>query len=109
MDLRAFFQKIRQVEKDITGTHAIVVSNETSDGGRPGQVSEVARGVAARMIVEGRARLATPEESIGYHKDLAEAVELARRRDLIGKAHVQLLSDSDIEALRGALKPAKSS
>ena len=35
MDLRAFFQKIRQVEKDITGTHAIVVSNGRPTAGVP--------------------------------------------------------------------------
>ncbi len=109
MDLRAFFQKIRQVEREIAGTHAIVVSNETSDGGRPGQVSEVAKGVAARMIVEGRARLATPDERTQYQTEMTQGVEAVKRRELVGRAQVRLLSDSDIEALRSALKPAKSS
>lgn len=107
MDLRVFFQKVRQQEKEIPGSHAVVVSTETPDGGRPGQTAEVARRVAARMIVEGKARLATPEECARYQADVARGIEAAKRRDTIGKAQVRLLSDSDIEALRNALKPAK--
>ena len=48
VDLRVFYQKVRQLEKEITGNHAVVVSNETPDGGRPGQMNEVPRAVAAR-------------------------------------------------------------
>jgi cytochrome c553 len=69
----------------------------------------VAKGVAARMIVEGRARLATPDERTQYQTEMLQGVEAAKRRELVGRAQVRLLSDSDIEALRGALKPAKSS
>ncbi len=109
MDLRVFFQKVRQLEKEIAGSHAVVVSNETPDGGRPGQISEVAKGVAARMIVEGKARLATPEERAQYQAEVARGIEAAKRRELMGKAQVRLLSDSDIESLRSALRPAKGS
>ncbi len=63
MDLRMFYQKLRKIEQDIVDPHVVVVSQETSDGGRAGQKVEVSRSSAARLIVEGRARLATAEEA----------------------------------------------
>ncbi|HLJ47564.1 MAG TPA: hypothetical protein VKU01_16225 [Bryobacteraceae bacterium] len=66
MDLRAYFQKIRSTEKSIAAEHVIVVSLETQDGGREGQSSEVTRANAAKLIVDGKARLATPAESAAY-------------------------------------------
>ncbi len=109
MDLRLFYQKVRQLEKEMTGSHAVVVSNETSDGGRPGQTAEVPKGVAARMIVEGKARLATAEECARHQAGVALAMDTAQRRELTGRTQARLLSDGDIEALRSALKPAKGS
>jgi hypothetical protein len=109
VDLRAFFQNVRQQEKQIPGSHAVVVSTETPDGGRPGRTTEVAKDVAARMIVEGKARLATPEECAQHQAGVAQGVDAVRRREEMGRAHVRLLSDSDIEMLRSALKPGKSS
>jgi len=109
VDLRAFYQKIRQLETEIPGSHAVVVSNETPDGGRAGRISEVPKALAARMIVEGKARLATAEESTRHHAGLERAVEDARRAVLLGRASERLLSDADVEALRVALKPGKGS
>jgi len=39
------------------------VSRETPDGGRAGVKTQVPRALAARMIVEEKADLATPEEA----------------------------------------------
>ena len=108
MDLTAFFRKIRQLEKEIAGDYAVVVSNETPDGGISGRTANVPRTLAARMVVEGKARLATPEESARHHSEMARASEEGRKRELLGRAQVRLLSDGDIEALRSALKPAKN-
>jgi len=66
MDLRNFYQKIRQTEAEIGPEHVVVMSLETPDGGKPGSRTEVARLLAARLIVEGRARLATAEEAEDY-------------------------------------------
>jgi hypothetical protein len=107
VDLRVFYQKIRKLETELDGDFMVVVSQETGDGGRPGQMVEVARPLAARMIVEGRARLATPEERKARQSALERAAEAAKRRDLVEKARVRLLSDADIDALRSAIKPPK--
>jgi len=108
VDVTGFYRKIRQLEKEIEGDHVVVVSNETPDGGVGGRTTNVAKAVAARMVVEGKARLATPEESAQYHAETARAIDAARKRELLGKAQVRLLSDGDVEALRNALKPAKN-
>ncbi len=108
MDLRVFYQKIRKLEKELNGDYVVLVSNETGDGGRSGQTVEVAKPLAARMIVEGRARLATPDECKTRQKALERAVEAAQRRELVEKAHVRLMSDADIDALRASVKPSKS-
>ena len=70
MDLRVFYQKIRKVELEIADSHVVVVSLETPDGGKPGVKTEVTRENAARMIVEGSARLASKSEASDYHDHL---------------------------------------
>lgn len=62
MNLQQYYQKIREWELAISGEDAWVVSEETADGGRAGIVNEVPRKVAAKMIVDGIARLAAAEE-----------------------------------------------
>ncbi|MBV8730802.1 MAG: hypothetical protein JO336_13440 [Acidobacteriia bacterium] len=66
MDLRTYFQKIRDVESQIGDPYTIVVSVETGDGGRAGTTTEVSRAVAAKMIVDGSARLATAKEKQAF-------------------------------------------
>lgn len=59
MDLRQYYLAIQQAEKTIQGDAVVVVSTATEDGGRAGILSEVTRHAAARMVVEGKAVLAT--------------------------------------------------
>ena len=62
MDLRGYYQKIKEVEAKIADAFAVIVSLESPDGGKAGTQTEVTRSLAARMIVNGRARLATAAE-----------------------------------------------
>ena len=59
MDLRAYYQKIRQIEAEIREDSVVMVSLETPDGGRAGIRTEVPRAVAARMIADQKADLAS--------------------------------------------------
>ena len=61
MDLRIYYQTIRRIEAEIPEDSVVVVSLETSDGGRPGVRTEVPRAVAARLIVDQKAELASAE------------------------------------------------
>jgi hypothetical protein len=66
MDLRQYYLAIQQVENTIQDNAVVVVSTETDDGGRAGTLSEVTRHAAARMVVEGKALLATEEQKAHY-------------------------------------------
>lgn len=104
MDLRGFYQKIARAKEMIPTPFAVVVSADTPDGGRAGLLSEVAREVAARLIVEGRARLASESEALNFYADRAEAARLALEREAQQTLKVALLSDRDLEAVRIQLK-----
>jgi hypothetical protein len=107
MDLRAFFQKLRKIEHEITDPHVVMVSQETPDGGRAGQLAEVSRSNAARLILEGHARLATTEESAEFRAAARKAQEDAQQRVLAEKVHVNVISDSDLRALKSASRVEK--
>ena len=96
MDLKQYFRKIRQVEAGLIETFPLVVSLETPDGGKPGLVSEISREEAAKLIVEGRAVLASEEEKELYREQQARAKEAAERGDLAKRVQVAIMSDRDL-------------
>ncbi len=63
MDLRKFYQRIRGIEAEVHGDFAVIVSRVTPDGGRAGVMCDVARAVAARLVAEEKADLATADEA----------------------------------------------
>ena len=73
MDLRAYYQKIRETEEKLVDQFPVVVSCETQDGGRNGVCTEVSRSLAAKMLVEGAVREATADELRNFRKALADA------------------------------------
>lgn len=83
MELRAYYQKIRRIEAEIGDESAVVSSRETPDGGQAGVLTEVPRAIAARMIADGRAELASGDEAARFHLDVEEKRRVAlgvRRR-----------------------------
>lgn len=66
MDVRVYYQKIRKVEAEIPEPYVVVVSRETPDGGKPGVMTDVPRFLAAKLIVEDQAVLASPEETARF-------------------------------------------
>jgi hypothetical protein len=107
MDLRAFYLKLRKIEQEIPDSHVVVVSNETPDGGKPGQMSEVTRIIAARSILEGRARLATAEESAEFRAAAVKALQEAQQRDAASKVQVTVISDADLRSLKSSVRGEK--
>ena len=89
MDLRTYYRKIRETEQSLAEEFPLIVSIETSEGGKAGRVTEVSRAIAAKMLLDGRAILANSEQReahliaeeaarIAAHKaDLARRVQLA--------------------------------
>ena len=72
MDLLGYYEKIRKVEALIETVYAVITSRATPDGGRAGTKAELPRAVAARLIVDGKADLASAEETAQFRAD-AEA------------------------------------
>jgi hypothetical protein len=100
MDLRMFFQKLRKIEQEIATPHVVVVSVDTPDGGKDGVKTEVIRESAAKLVVEGKARLATPEETEEFHKGMKIAAKEREREQIASRLTVNVLSDEDFASLR---------
>jgi hypothetical protein len=107
MDLKVFYQKLRKLEQEIGDPHVVVVSHETPDGGREGRKSEVPRNVAAKLILGGRARLATPEEATEYRTAMETALRAAEQKAMAEKVQVNLITEAELRAIRAAPRAEK--
>jgi hypothetical protein len=58
MNLRSYYQKIRETAEGIEVGDVWVESLETRDGGKAGVFTQVSRQLAAKLIVDGKAKLA---------------------------------------------------
>jgi hypothetical protein len=79
MDLRAYYQKIRRIEAGITETSVVIVSRETSDGGRAGVCVDVPRSVAARLIADEKADMASAEDAAEFRASVETKWKIAQR------------------------------
>jgi hypothetical protein len=104
MDLRLYYQKIRDFETKIGEEFPIIVSHETSNGGIPGSHTEVRKSLAAKMIVEGMARLATPAEAKVFRDAQAEAKDAVDQMLAAAKVQVAVVPALELERLRTAAK-----
>jgi hypothetical protein len=77
MDLKYFFQRLREVSSEIESEFVVIISLETPDGGKPGVFTEVSRINGARAVVEARARIATNEEEAEFRRRVKLQVEAA--------------------------------
>lgn len=99
MDLRAYYRKIRAIEVEIKEPVVVIVSRETPDGGKAGVRADVARETAARLVVEEKAVLATPEETAQFRSEVEANWRLAQQ--------APTLNELEVKALRTALRPQK--
>ena len=101
MDLRNYYQKLREKESEITEAFPIVVSNETADGGKPGVLTEVTPGIAAKMVVDGVARLATPQEEKAFRAAQVEAKRVADQAAATAKVQFTVVPTTELNKLKG--------
>jgi hypothetical protein len=95
MDVRQFYKKIREVQGGIEEAFVFVTSLETSDGGRPGLVSEVSRELAARLLVESRVTRSLQAEIDAYRRTQQDARKAAERAELAKTIQVALIREPD--------------
>ncbi len=104
MNMRQYYQKIKEVEEKILTPEVVVMSNETSDGGVAGIMNTVKKTVASRMIAEGRARLATEEEAQSFRQETNDAYRVSMEALNTAKVQLTVLSDQEMKAIKTALK-----
>ena len=103
-----YFQKLEETEQAITSPQVVVVSAGTPDGGKAGIVSEVSRPVAAQLIAETRARLATDAEARDYRAEKERARAAFEQERLSNRVQVTVLSDNELRSLRSPQRPVRS-
>jgi len=112
MDLKIYYQKIRETEAKVTEAFPVVVSQETQDGGKAGVSMEVPRSLAAKLFVEGTARPATAEEAKAFREKQAKAKQEADAAAASSKLNLTVVPTATLEKLTAATsapsKPAKS-
>jgi hypothetical protein len=98
MDVRQFYRKIREVRATIPDEFVFITSAETSDGGRSGVINEVTRENAARLLVEGKAVLASPDEIAVFQSTIAEAQKRLEKAEISKRIQVAIISDHEDRA-----------
>jgi hypothetical protein len=104
MNLKMYYDKIREWEARIGEEFVVLASLETPDGGRIGVKTEAGKRTAARMIVEGRARLATPAEAEEFRQEQAAAKAESERAAAAARVQVAVVSGPELEKLKGGSK-----
>lgn len=100
MDIRVYFQKIREVERNIQDPYVVVVSLETSEGGKPGRSTEVSREAAAKLVVEGKVRLASEQERTAFYTEAKEAFAAAEQEKMASKIQLTVVSEQGSRTIK---------
>ncbi len=96
MDLKQYFKKIHELEATLADEYPVVVSLPTADGGKAGVLSEVSKAVAAKMIIDGRAVLATAAEKQKHLEQQAAAKKHAEQVELSRRVQVAIITDPNL-------------
>lgn len=91
MDVRAYYKKVRDAEATVKGKEAVLVSLATPEGGKAGVRTEAPRAIAAKLIAEGRARLATKAEAEAFRQGQREAREKHEQQEAARRVQVVVL------------------
>jgi hypothetical protein len=97
VDLRVYYSKVREAESSLIAEHTVMVSLATSEGGKPGVRTEVSRQIGARLIAEGRARVATPEEAEEFHEIHREARAKHEQQESARRIQVMVIPQQDLK------------
>ena len=102
MDLRVYYKKLREFEASLPEPDVVVSSKATPDGGKAGVLTEVPRRIAAKLVMEGFAEVASEEEAASFRARAVEAKRLADQRAAAGRLQVTVVSEADASQPVGA-------
>jgi hypothetical protein len=100
MDLRSYYKKVREADAMLVGQHFVMVSMETSEGGKAGVLTEAPRGIAAKLIAESRARVATEEEARDFHATHEEARTVREQDEAAKRVQVMVIPAHELKKQR---------
>jgi hypothetical protein len=103
-----YYQKVRELERSFKATFPVVISQETPDGGTAGLKTEVPIHIAAKMIVDGRAILASENEAQEFLDQKTAAKKAADRLQAASRMQITVMSDSDMQVLKELQPPSKT-
>lgn len=92
MDVKGYYRRLREKEAELPDGDLVVVSEATADGGQEGVVSVVPKQIACRLLVEGRARLASAEEKLRFEREERAAREAWQKVQEAQRIHVQVMN-----------------
>lgn len=97
MDLRAYYKKVREADETLTGEDVVLVSLDTAEGGKAGVRTEAPRGIAARLLAELRARVASPEEAREFHETQRAAREAHEQGEAAKRVQVMVIPSQELK------------
>jgi hypothetical protein len=98
MDLRSYYRKVKDTEERLKGAEVVLVSLETPEGGKEGVRTEAPRNVAARLIAEGRARVATDAEAVEFREGLRAARQKHEREEAARRVQIVVMPQAEDKA-----------
>lgn len=104
MDLQKYYERIRSLEREIVEEYPVIVSMKTADGGQADVFTETPRALAAQLIVEGKARLASEREAQEFRHKHALERQRKEEKELGGRLPLRVISEKDLELIRGSQK-----
>lgn len=107
MDVKTYYQRIRATEARIAAPYTVVVSASTDDGGKKGVLVEVPRLVAAKMVVEGSAELATAAQASAFQEAQEAAWKAAQDAAAAARVEVTMVSSDELKKLTDEMKKLK--
>lgn len=96
MNLKAYYQKIRELESNLVEPFVVVVSHATPDGGKEGILTEVSKELAAKLIADGRAQPASDDEMRDFREKKAEAKRVVDAETAASRMQVTLVPTTDL-------------
>lgn len=104
MDLRGYYRKLRDIERNLLDDYVVVQSLATPDGGIAGRLTEVGKEVAARMVADGLAELAGENDVEVFRRELAEQKKREDQKRAATQIQFTVLSESDLRSLQKGSK-----
>jgi hypothetical protein len=108
MDVKTYYQRIRAMEATIPTHFVVVVSLATDDGGKKGVLVEVPRYLAAKMVVEGSAELASAAQTVAFQESQEAACKAVLDAATAAKVEVTMVSSDELKRLSDDMKRLKS-